>query len=444
MPRHKMKLELNNDRSIKAADRGRVFDSIEDQRVINALRHEPIQSLKGSGPFLAASPSKAAEVDIRALRDPIITNKGDYFELQMHVVKRPTSVNYDSTRVENDWDVHRNPIKKTYKAALTRPRVRTPMMDKICDRGGILHAPNILDDIESGKVQGAKWPDTERPLGTPMSEAANTQYDTQRWFEGKYATKPPDVIFSTANLKPRYGTGPKEEKDRPMTREECEEEARRYEARSPSKSARVTKFDDIERFKPVFKEESFRKGGIPLPADYDAKDAWGKPVQFSVAPRYPKEFPSPTSEIQRSYNIDTGPKASTAVQVQQSPLTYRAAFSGKGTYFDPALVSSGVPAKYANAFPPAIEIREPHKQSLMFMRDNYEWPRNPGPDPLFKTYRFGQDAPFFHFPQAGGRPPSWIRAENIKKMISTMHPRLAREQYPAVKKRSYQPRKLIK
>jgi hypothetical protein len=445
----KLKLNLRNNRGSLIRPSVQVFDSIDEGNIMAALKREPIQSTKGSGPFLAKAAPKSVVQDPRMLKDPHITSRGDYFEIAEYVQRRPTSVNYESNRVDNYFDVHRNVVKSVYKLANTRPRLNTPAMDKVMSRGaGVEVIPGVYDRVKRGEVEGPPFPESDRPMGGAVTEAANTQYNVEQWYEGRYATRPPDIIFSMANLKKKHGSSKRGDEDptsRPLTREEITVLREREEKRHQSPFARVAKWDDIKRFQPLVPEEPYKKGGLGLPADFDAKSAWGKPVTISSAPRTPKEFPAATADISRSYNIDVGPKASTGQQVLQSPITYRAAFSGKSAGFDFSQTSSDVgPGKYADAYPPAIKIKEPNKASLFFRRADKVWPKDPLPDSELEPIKFGQGSRAFHFPTAGGKAPSWIRQEAIKGMVQKMHPQLARIQYPPVHRRIWKEKKLIK
>jgi len=417
--------------------------------VANYGRGGPIQSTKGSGPFLPSGHYPEEPEDIRMLKDPHITHKGDYVEILKQIEMRPTSVNYDSTREENEWDVRRNDVKRIYKEANVRPRVKTPMMDKIVDRGGIFAQPGVGERIAKGMIHGGLFNTTHRfPEVLNKPQGAQTQYNTEQWFEGKYASRPPDVKFSKTNVRAKTAEERamwKANRPRPLTAEETAELRRLEDLRFPSAAARVPKWDETPRFQPQFKMEGFRKGGIPLSPDYDYKEAWEKhPVKFESSNRFPRDIPPPTALIMRPYDVDVGPKASTAMQVKQSPITYRAAFSPKGglNIGTSTSGSGGGPGSFV--FSGSIEIKNPKSPSLMFMRDVHEPNWFKTPDPQFKVTEFGEDAKYFVFPKAGGRPLNWIRQEQIQDMITTMHPRLARQKYPPKVKIDFSKKKKIK
>lgn len=427
MPR-KNRLNLMN-------DRGTIGAPIPSCRVYDSIDSPP--SKFGNERGVAKFPPLNEEPEIIDMRNfcySTLTSRGDPVEIADIIESRPTSVNYDARRSETEWDVRLNDVKKIWRAAVVRPRVNTPSMNKIVDRGSAPDYPGMWDLIVAGKAGPAKISNAPRNTMQVPSSAPSVQYDVDQWYRGKYGPKTVSVIFSTEK-KGRGNDTLNEVSLPPMTPEETARLRELEDRREPSKTARVAKFDDIPRFQPHIKEEGYKKGGIPLSPDFDRYEGWEKyPVKFNNAKRDANKPQSATALISREYKVDVdyGNAASLGVAVAKSPITYRSAFTGKGNMHSFGSSETGPntgPGKYADAYKDSIVIKEPNKRSLMFQRDGHIPRRFKTPDPQFVYTEFGEGSKAFIIPKSGSRPPSHLRMEAVQNAIKNMHPRLASKMY---------------
>jgi len=411
----------------------RIFDSTKGREFTSSIS---IKSSNGSvatgtGSFLIPARQPVELVDDRSMCDSQVTSVGDYFSIQSQIEKRPTSVNMDATREENSFDVALNEVRRIYKGSNTRERPDTPCMNHILAKGfGVVTKKSLYDRILDKEVEGGNISDAPRIMST-IRPAGHLAYEWEKWFTGPYGDKMRNVYFSTAKKKAKSHEEERERKLTPMTKEECEELERLEQLRKPSKTGRVPKWSIFPRnLGSVGKIPGYQRAGVQLPPDYDRMLVRQYPAKFNQAKRdLGKRLPMATDGIHRIYDTDTGPKASTGVQVKQSHITYRSAFSARPSY-DIGKSTSGAGGGPGSYVPkPACEVKDPHKKSYFAIRNYYDPAKAPPPQSAQQFQHFGEGSKGFIFPKSGGRSPSWIRQEAVKEMVSTMYPPMGWRQF---------------
>jgi hypothetical protein len=345
-------------------------------------------------------------------------------------------------RSPNWFDMHRNPTMSIYVNASVKSELDSPCYSRILDGPPAPEGEFISKRVESGVVPGANWhnlPRFEKVDSAP--DVGPGKYDVERWHNHPKFAKKRVVKFDMAENGKNSG-GDKIETPPKMSLEELHALSAREEAyhrANPPRSCRTIRWSAEPRFKPLFKPEKYASSGLPLSADYDAyytrKDF---PYSFDTHERHriPPVSKAVTAGIRRLYNTDVGPKASTGVQVLQSPIRYHGAFQSgakKGMHIPmPTSGTGGGPGNpikvlHDGRVASAVNILFPGKESLMFLPDSKPPEPFMTPDPYVGFRAFGEGENLgVAFPKAGQAGPNELRKEAVEKSFHQLYPRKGR------------------
>lgn len=204
-----VQLDLCNYRGEKPTRTAYVYDSSSHREITNQSASK--SAAKGTGSFLVKPKKEPTMVPAKSIVEPIITEKGDYWELQERVKRKDAVVKMQRTRGENIFDRRLNPIAKAFVTS-DRPRIDTPCMNRIMNKRTNIPPDGIMDRILAGKVPGGKITSTgfEPKYADDSSNSSKKEngkddlwrivdYDVNRWeAHPKYGNRIMGAVFSTA------------------------------------------------------------------------------------------------------------------------------------------------------------------------------------------------------------------------------------------------------
>ena len=191
-----MKLDLINYRADSSIKSSYVFDSSSEADLMNSNTGFKSKA-KGTGSFLLKDKSANKVSPAQIAINPIITNKGDYFEIKEVMLKKDSLVKMNRPQTSSFFDIRLNPIAKSY-ITTNRPRVDTPCMNRILNKSHPIDDSNRR--IPGGKISltGLENDDSNNDNKLTKTDRYKTiDYDILRWEKSKYGKRVKVINFDS-------------------------------------------------------------------------------------------------------------------------------------------------------------------------------------------------------------------------------------------------------
>ena len=186
-----MKLDLTNYRGEKAKRTMYIYESSSNADLMSE-RSSSSSTATGTGSFLIPVKVVKTTTPAQYPLDPIITNKGDFWEIEK-ILKYKNSPVKMSRATASDRVVDE------------RLRIDTPCMNRVMSRSyNIAGVNNLYERVIAGKVPGGRISSTglqdENFEALGLEKWRSVDYDALRWERSKYGFVPKGVKFTSAGL----------------------------------------------------------------------------------------------------------------------------------------------------------------------------------------------------------------------------------------------------